>query len=766
MFQLRLCDIIKLIHYIMEAEPGEIMEFNFDFYIASVAVLAVLLIYYFTTARNSGLGNKFYGAILIITLVCCVSDMVSGMLLMKKFQDNIALNYIGQILPCASLHLIPVAYLFYMIVVARNVEKISGRILYWGIPAVIVQVLIFTTPWTKLVFSYTLEDGYQRGSGMWILIVAAIFYMVNASLELWMHRKELERHYLLISLNFFVVSVVCLIIQMISGTYMLLGAACALSCLVMQLSLQNPELIKEANEKEIEARMMAEEANQAKSSFLANMSHEIRTPMNAICGMAEILEKSQLNPIEKDYVRTIQEASRSLLSIIDDVLDFSKIDAGKLELIPEEYDFARMITGVEDIIAARIQEKDIYFEINIDDNVPKRLFGDRGKVHQILINILGNATKFTEKGKITLDISFHPIDEKQIQVEFQVTDTGIGIKQEDMGKLFSYFSQVDVMRNRKVEGTGIGLALSKRLAGLMNGDVTVTSEYGVGSCFKIELQQELIESFEEINKQDAQQYRAYIYEEDYDVRWSLSRLLSQAGVSSVVLQDVGQLNALREKEFDWGKTILFYSYEKSYIEVKNAEVPFRVVALMDYYTVEKGDQPINDYLRKPFDIFKIRNVIFNTGEQKEIQTKKKKVVFRNTRVAIVDDNKVNLKVTATLLKDFKVIPEAFSSGASFLKALQMGREYDVIFMDHMMPEMDGIEATKNIRNMDNDYAKNAVIIALTANAIDGVEKEYQDAGMDDCLFKPVHSDRLKEKLMKYLPSEKVVYEEEPDESQS
>lgn len=736
------------------------MEFNYDFYIASVAVLAVLIIYYFKTAGSNGIGNKFYGVILMDVFVCCISDMVSGMLFMKRFPGNIALNYIGQILSFASLHLMPAVYMFYMIVLARNVKKISGKILCWMIPAAIVQVLVFTTPWTRLVFSYTQENGYQRGSGMWFLLCVAVFYLVSASLELVIHGKELEKRYLFISLSFLGVGIVCMAVQMISGTYMLLGAAGAIGCLIMQLTLQNPEIIKEANEKEVEARMMAEEANRAKSSFLANMSHEIRTPMNAICGMAEILEKSQLNPIERDYVRTIQEASKSLLSIIDDVLDFSKIDAGKLELIPEEYDFTQMITGVEDIIAARLQEKDICFEIDIADNIPKRLYGDRGKVHQILINILGNAAKFTEKGKITLAISFHPVDEKRLLIEFQVTDTGIGIKQEDMGKLFSYFSQVDIMRNRKVEGTGLGLALSKRLAGLMQGDITVTSEYGVGSCFKIAVQQELRGSFENIKEKDAQQYQAYIYEEDYDTRWYLSRLLSQAGVPFVVLQDINQLRALREKEFEWQKNVLFYPYEKSYEEVKDAGVQVRTVALMEYYSIEKEQKPIHDYLRKPFDIFKVCNVIFHASAQGEVTKKKKKVAFQNARIAIVDDNKVNLKVTATLLKDFKVIPEAFSSGASFLKAMQMGREYDVIFMDHMMPEMDGIEVTKNIRNMDGDYAKNAVIIALTANAIDGVKKEYKDAGMNDCLFKPVHSDRLKEKLIKYLPPEKVVYEEE------
>lgn len=733
------------------------MKFNYDFYIASIVVLAVLIIYYFSVPKINNLASRSYGFLLLLTFICCASDMFSGKILMEFFADNIPLNYLGQVIAFSSQHMVPAAYMLYMIVLARNLEKVSKKIICWGIPAFVVQIVIYTTPWTKLVFSYTKEKGYQRGPAMWFLIVVAVFYLLQATIELIIHGKKLGKRYQFISCMFFGVAIVFLVIQMVSGTVMLLGAACALSCLVMQLTLQNPQMIKEANEKEIEARMAAEEANRAKSSFLANMSHEIRTPMNAICGMAEILAKSQLNPIEKDYVHTIQEASKSLLSIIDDVLDFSKIDAGKLELLPEEYEFDQMIMGVEDIIAARLQGKDIRFEISIADNIPKRLKGDRGKIHQILINILGNAVKFTEKGKIALDVTFHKMEKNLICIEFLVTDTGIGIKQEDMGKLFNHFSQVDTMRNRKVEGTGLGLALSKRLANLMKGDVTVSSEYGVGSCFKIEVVQEVLESFGEEKTKKIEGFQAYIYEDDYDVRWYLTRLLSQAGVSSIFLHDANQLNALRNKDFDYEKTVLFYSYEKSYIKVKDAKVPFRTIALMEYYTIAREEWPIIYYLRKPFDIFKIRRVLFDAEIVEEPQLAERKVAFPGARVAVVDDNKVNLKVTATLLREYQVMPEVFSSGESILKALKMGREYDMIFMDHMMPEMDGVETTKRLREMDTKYAKNAIVIALTANAIDGVEKEYQEAGMDDCLFKPVNSERLKEKLLKYLSKEKIRY---------
>lgn len=740
------------------------MDFNYDFYMASVVIMAILITYHFNMPKVKSLSNRVYGYLLVLTFGCCLFDVIWGEVFLKKFPEDVFNNYLFQILSYSTQNLVPVVYLLYICVLVEEKFKITLKVICYCIPAIAVQVLIWTTPWTGLAFTYSAEKGYQRGPFLNIFVLLAFIYILCGMLEMFVRGRKMGNRYMLSATIFVVATIVLTTLQMMFPGYQLIACAATICCLVMQLTLQNPQLIKEAKEKEVAARIEAEEANKAKSSFLANMSHEIRTPMNAICGMAEILEKSNLNPLEREYVQTIQKASKSLLSIIDDVLDFSKIDAGRLELLSEEYLFDELIMTVEDIIAARLQEKDIRLEISIADDIPKKLFGDRGKIHQILINVLGNAVKFTERGKISLEVSFHYCEERQVRIEFRVTDTGIGIKQEDMGKLFNYFSQVDTMRNRRVEGTGIGLALSRRLASLMNGDITANSEYGVGSTFTVTVQQEVLEKYDISDKENAADYVAYIYEDDYDVRWYLTRLLSQAGVSSVFLNDVEQLNALKDKDYDMEKTMLFYSYEKNYQMVKEAQVPFRTIALMEYYTIAKPDCPITYYLRKPFDIFRVRKAVFNPEMSEMPLMQGTKVSFRDTRVAVVDDNKVNLKVTATLLREMQIIPEAFASGAAVLKALNMGREYDVIFMDHMMPEMDGVETARRIRSIGTDYTEKAVIIALTANAINGVEKEYLEAGMNDCLFKPVSSEQLKEKLLKYVSSEKIFYsmEEEND----
>lgn len=484
------------------------------------------------------------------------------------------------------------------------------------------------------------------------------------------------------------------------------------------------------------------------------MSHELRTPLNAIYGMTELLEKSKLDDFQEDSVTTIRHASEKLISIVDDLLNYSKIDSGNLDINETEYKFSDLLERAETYMAEQLDERNIDFEVNVGAGIPSKLYGDYEKVYTILKNILSNASKFTEKGKIILDISFNIFAENNMKLIFKVRDTGIGIKPTDMKKLFKSFSQVDDKTNRKIQGTGIGLALSKQLANLMNGDIEVHSEYGFGSCFEISVIQKYLELEKLPSEREVVNYKVYLYTEEYDLKWHISKIFSRLGISVIFVHNIKQLEKITLKKINNMKTILLYSYEKSKKEVEALNLPFRTIAIAEYNTViPKDDQ--NNVLVKPIDIIKIRRIVFDkmydiVFKERLAKGQDNQFDLSNAHIALVDDNKVNLRIEAALLKDFNVKIEAFTSGSAILKAYSLGRRYDIIFMDHMMPEVDGIETAKRIRNLPENAGRTVKIIALTANVIQGVENEYIAAGMDDWLFKPVKQEQLKGMILKHL----------------
>lgn len=415
---------------------------------------------------------------------------------------------------------------------------------------------------------------------------------------------------------------------------------------MMQSILEYQEHLRMEQKLQEDLRV-AERANQAKSDFLSSMSHEIRTPINAVLGMDEMILRESDDDEILQYATDIQNAGQSLLSLVNDILDFSKIEAGKMEILPVSYELSSTINDLVNMIAARAEAKGLELRVLVDEQIPHLLVGDEIRLKQIVTNLLTNAVKYTNAGSVTLRIGYEQLDRDNIRLYFQVQDTGIGITEENLKKLYTPFERIEEKRNRTIEGTGLGMSIVKQLLDLMDTKLLVKSEYGKGSDFSFAVKQQV-------------------------VKW----------------------------------------------------------------------EPIGDFTQMYQNCVK--------GKERHSAT----FTAEDAKLLIVDDTKMNLTVARALLKQTRMQITTAMSGRETLELVKK-QKFDLIFLDHRMPEMDGIETLQAMKQLPGNQNQDTPVIALTANAISGAREVYMVAGFQDYLSKPIDAKKMEELLLEYLPKELV-----------
>ena len=588
----------------------------------------LLVFIYFSKQRVNLLENKMYAVMILSILFDSILVTILQLFPLNGVSD-LELTFVPLLNKIDFIFLILFCNCLFFYTTLVTIPKFKEKFKVYRIPFAIIDLLTVALILFSPISVINQGENYSVGglSVYLVYILCLLYIMLSISIVLFNLKKIDRRHIPIFAI--ILIMIFIFILFQLNPYLIVISASLTFINYIMYFTIENPDLnhIKELNI----AKEQAEKANRAKTDFLSNMSHEIRTPLNAIVGFSECMVDSNDLKETKEYATDIVDASKQLLEIVNGILDISKIEANKVEIIPKNYNPREIFDGLRKLVLPRIKEKPIEFKMTFSPDLPGILRGDVSKVKQIILNVLTNAAKYTDKGEIVFNVNcINRIDSKTCLMYISVKDTGHGIKKEKLETIFGKFERIDEDKNTTTEGTGLGLAITKSLVELMGGRITVFSKYGEGSTFRIYLEQEIIS------------------------------------------MEVPETEATEE-------------------EISYKEYP-------------------------------------------------------DKKILIVDDSKINLKVAQTLMKPYKTQIELAASGIEAIELVKTNK-YDLIFMDIMMPKMNGVETLEKLREKE-DFT--TPVVALTADAIEGTDEKYLSVGFNSYLSKPIDRKALNKVINKYL----------------